>query len=181
VADILAAAAPSSGLDWLGLILLLDQIPRNCYRDSQAAIAFTVFDPLVQDIAQRAIEAGIPRRDPQLRYRLARRFWFYMPLMHSEDPAVHVKAVSEFKQMASDLEVLTPEQAGADEEEEKVIALLTQKKEEGEKFCTELLRYEIGHQELITKFGRYPYRNEPLGRKSTPEEQAFLDKGPPYF
>jgi mannosyl-oligosaccharide alpha-1,2-mannosidase len=181
VADILAAAAPSSSLDWLGLILLLDQIPRNCYRESQAAIAFNVFDPLVLDIALRAIEEGIPRQDPQLRYRLARRFWFYMPLMHSEDPVVHEKAVSEFKQMASDVEGLTSEQTGADEEEEKVIALLRQKKEDAVKFCTGVLRYEVGHQELISKFGRYPYRNEPLGRKSTPEEQAFLDKGPPYF
>lgn len=30
------------------------------------------------------------------------------------------------------------------------------------------------HKRIIDKFGRYPYRNEVLGRDSTPEEVAFI-------
>ena len=36
------------------------------------------------------------------------------------------------------------------------------------------LRYELRHKEIIDRFGRYPHRNEILGRPSTPEEVAFL-------
>lgn len=31
------------------------------------------------------------------------------------------------------------------------------------------------HREIIRKFGRFPYRNEALGRMTLPAEQAFLD------
>lgn len=33
------------------------------------------------------------------------------------------------------------------------------------------------HREIIARFGRFPYRNDALGRDTTPEEQAFLDGG----
>jgi len=38
------------------------------------------------------------------------------------------------------------------------------------------LRFELRHQEIITRFGRYPHRNALLGRKSTLEELAFLSE-----
>ena len=34
--------------------------------------------------------------------------------------------------------------------------------------------YELKHKEIIERFGRYPHRNELLGRESTPEEIEFL-------
>jgi uncharacterized protein (DUF924 family) len=33
------------------------------------------------------------------------------------------------------------------------------------------------HCDIIRRFGRFPHRNAVLGRKTTPEEQAFLDGG----
>lgn len=33
------------------------------------------------------------------------------------------------------------------------------------------------HADIIRKFGRFPHRNEVLGRQTTTEEQAFLDGG----
>lgn len=33
------------------------------------------------------------------------------------------------------------------------------------------------HREVIRRFGRFPYRNEVLGRSTTKVEQEFLDKG----
>lgn len=37
------------------------------------------------------------------------------------------------------------------------------------------------HLSIIQRFGRFPHRNAILGRKSTPEEQAFLDSGSGSF
>ena len=34
--------------------------------------------------------------------------------------------------------------------------------------------FELKHKAIIDRFGRYPHRNEMLGRESTPEELAFL-------
>ena len=34
--------------------------------------------------------------------------------------------------------------------------------------------YELGHKAIIDRFGRYPHRNEILGRTSTAEELEFL-------
>jgi uncharacterized protein (DUF924 family) len=33
------------------------------------------------------------------------------------------------------------------------------------------------HADIIRRFGRFPHRNAVLGRKTTPQEQAFLDGG----
>ena len=36
------------------------------------------------------------------------------------------------------------------------------------------LDFELRHKDIIDRFGRYPHRNEILGRASTPEELEFL-------
>ncbi len=41
----------------------------------------------------------------------------------------------------------------------------------------ELLLHARAHQEIISTFGRFPFRNASLGRDSTPEEAAFLAEG----
>jgi uncharacterized protein (DUF924 family) len=38
----------------------------------------------------------------------------------------------------------------------------------------ESLDYELQHQSIIDRFGRYPHRNQILGRSSTEEEDRFL-------
>ncbi len=38
-------------------------------------------------------------------------------------------------------------------------------------------KYAILHRDIIQRFGRFPHRNAILGRKSTPEELAFLAEG----
>jgi uncharacterized protein (DUF924 family) len=39
---------------------------------------------------------------------------------------------------------------------------------------TDNLDFELRHKAIIDRFGRYPHRNEVLGRTSTPEEIEFL-------
>ena len=41
----------------------------------------------------------------------------------------------------------------------------------------EVLKYAHIHRNIIVRFGRFPHRNEALGRETTAEEQAFLDGG----
>ena len=41
----------------------------------------------------------------------------------------------------------------------------------------EILRYARHHRDLIRRFGRFPHRNQILGRHSSPAEQAYIDGG----
>lgn len=38
----------------------------------------------------------------------------------------------------------------------------------------EYTKYAVAHLDVIKRFGRFPHRNDALGRESTPEEQAYL-------
>lgn len=41
----------------------------------------------------------------------------------------------------------------------------------------ELTKWAKLHADIITRFGRFPHRNEALGRDATAEEEAFLNSG----
>lgn len=38
------------------------------------------------------------------------------------------------------------------------------------------LDYATAHRQTVDRFGRFPFRNAPLGRESTPEEQAYMEE-----
>ncbi len=38
------------------------------------------------------------------------------------------------------------------------------------------LKYAIAHRETVDRFGRFPFRNAPLGRQSTKEELAYMEE-----
>jgi uncharacterized protein (DUF924 family) len=63
----------------LGLVILLDQFPRNCFRASPRMYAT---DSLARSYAERAIAAGF---DDQVDRAL--RLFFYLPFEHSESLA----------------------------------------------------------------------------------------------
>ena len=73
----------------LALVILLDQFPRNLYRNSAHAFAT---DPLARSVARRALDAG---RDKAIAAPL--RGFCYMPFMHSEDLADQDLAVALFE------------------------------------------------------------------------------------
>jgi uncharacterized protein (DUF924 family) len=60
----------------LALVLLLDQLPRNLFRDSPRAFAS---DPLARDAARRAVSRGFDQGIAPVR-----RWFFYLPFQHSE-------------------------------------------------------------------------------------------------
>ncbi|UJF15598.1 DUF924 domain-containing protein [Jeotgalibaca sp. MA1X17-3] len=43
-----------------------------------------------------------------------------------------------------------------------------------EKGMENTLQFEIGHRDIIVKFGRFPHRNKALNRDSTPEEVEYM-------
>jgi uncharacterized protein (DUF924 family) len=70
----------------LGLLLLLDQFPRNLFRNSGHAYAT---DPLARHFARRAVAAGHDRAvEPSL------TGFFYLPFEHSEDLADQERSVA---------------------------------------------------------------------------------------
>ena len=95
--------------------------------------------------ASDAIDAG---RDQQVPPVL--RVFFYMPLMHSEDRAAQDRQVELFRALVDDV----PPAHRASYERN--------------------LDYGERHRAIVDRFGRYPHRNEILGRASTPQEIEFL-------
>lgn len=78
-----------------------------------------------------------------------------MPLIHSEDPALHKIAMEQFV-----VEILRDciEETGEPSESAKQFEASTKQ-----------------HSDVIDMFGRYPYRNKVLGRENTPEEKIWLE------
>ncbi|KGO77777.1 Tetratricopeptide-like helical [Penicillium italicum] len=180
--DILSAVSPSSPMDWISLIILLDQIPRNCYRGAESKLVFGRFDPLAEEIALRAVNEEIPTQSTYFKYRMAYRTWFHMPLMHSENLAVHEQAVKMHEDIARDLNGLLASDASTlTEEERKCQGVLSEKAEAVQAFLSNTSGFEKRHKVIIEQFGRYPHRNQALGRVSTPEEIEYLNNGGETF
>ena len=103
------------------------------------------YDHIALRICLKAIEKG---EDKDL-LPLERTF-FYLPLEHAEDLSLQNLSVEKFQNLVE----VAPESL--------------------KKILNENVVYAIKHREIIERFGRYPHRNEILGRKSTEEEIAFL-------
>jgi uncharacterized protein (DUF924 family) len=74
------------------------------------------------------------------------RRFLYMPFEHSEEIADQERAVALFEELAAQTGLVEP------------------------------LSWAIRHRDVIRRFGRFPHRNDILGRASTPEESAFLQQ-----
>jgi len=80
-----SAESPSA----LALVLLLDQFPRHIWRDTAMAFAG---DPQALALSLQAVELGWLEAEPE---QARRQFWL-MPLMHSEDLTVQKAALPLF-------------------------------------------------------------------------------------
>ncbi|KAL6884972.1 DUF924 domain-containing protein [Trichoderma longibrachiatum] len=188
--DIIYALQPADPDDWLSLVLLLDQIPRNCFRGDASSSVFTHWDPMARDVALAALERGIPDRRPEMRWRFACRVWFYVPLMHSEDVALHELALEEYQLLARDVEsLLTPSDTNGNDGGDDVdgeYRLAAQKVVQADpdaarEYAQLNLGFEERHWAIVRRFGRYPHRNGVLGRETTAEEREYLDNGGDRF
>ncbi|MGF1604053.1 MAG: DUF924 family protein [Thermosynechococcaceae cyanobacterium] len=122
----------------LALLLLLDQFPRNMFRDTPQAFAT---DTQALAMAKSAVEQQL---DQQL---LPVQRWFvYLPFEHSEQWDDQLRSLQLWQTLHDDPDSASP------------------------------LDYAQRHADVIERFGRFPHRNQILGRPSTPEEQAFLQQ-----
>ncbi|KAF7563969.1 hypothetical protein G7046_g142 [Stylonectria norvegica] len=184
-ADIINVAQPQGPLDWLSLVLLLDQMPRNCYRGESAKLVFSVFDPLALQVALKAIvEEDIPNRNPVIRWRVAYRTWFYLPLMHSENALVHQKATGLYDRMEKDIVALASEEDGSGDGSEycqRAREVVRKDAQAAKSYVQMNASFEKKHRDIIEEFGRYPHRNKALGRESTEAEKKYLEDGGETF
>ena len=75
------------------------------------------------------------------------RMFVYLPFEHAEDMAMQHESMRLFAELARD-----------------------------EPALADLPEWARKHFDIVARFGRYPHRNVPLGRESTPEEVAFLQQ-----
>lgn len=120
----------------LALLIVLDQFPRNLFRDLPTAFATDEQACTIAKgaIAQQFDQAVLP----------VQRWFFYLPLEHSENLANQAQSVLLYQTLADD-----PDSKSA-------------------------IAYAQKHYDVIAQFGRFPHRNAILGRESTPAELAFL-------
>jgi uncharacterized protein (DUF924 family) len=77
----------------LALVILLDQVPRNSFRDDPRSFSY---DPAAREVCRRALASG---SDALL--GPDERLFLYMPLMHSEQAADHAEAGRRFEHLAA--------------------------------------------------------------------------------
>lgn len=108
-------------------------------------------DRRAQQLVQDALARGWDERLP-----LAARVFLYMPLMHAEDPALQHQCVRCFE------------------------ALVATAPPERRKDVQGNLDFARQHCDIIVRYGRFPYRNQAMGRPDTPQEREFLRDGPRF-
>ncbi len=134
----------SDPLGTIAFIIVADQFPRNIYRGTSNAFS-------MDSIALRACLDGIEKEfDKGL--HPAYRIFFYLPLMHSENPEMQRLSLQKYLAL---------------EDQYSGFAEIKQMLSDSTDFARR-------HLKIIKKFGRYPHRNFALGRESTPEEIDFL-------
>ena len=135
----------------LALLLLLDQFPRNIFRDTSDSFRT---DPKALEIAVRGIAKGQDRDVPRIQ-----QSFFYLPLMHSEQLLGQVAGVANYEALVKRCE---------GDEKQKALAEAS-------------LAYSIRHRDVIMEFGRFPSRNKALRREETEEERQYLKEHPTGF
>lgn len=102
-------------------------------------------DLVAQHLTMSALTAG----DEEL-LRPIERVFLYMPFEHAEELALQDLSVRRFEKLLSDA------------------------KAEELNLFKGYVDFAIRHRDIIDRFGRFPHRNQMLGRQSTEDEIQFL-------
>lgn len=105
-------------------------------------------DPLARDLCLKGLSIGADKSLSPLE-----RVFFYLPLEHAESREQQARSVALFEALAAE-QANTPAQAT----------------------FAGFADFARRHQVIIERFGRFPHRNDILGRTSTQEEAAFLQQ-----
>lgn len=150
-------------------------MPRNCFRGAQARVAYTFFDSRALVVASEAIESGASM-DPEVRFRLAYRFWFNMPMENCESLGVAELLHNAHFDMFHDYErLLERDVEGWNGDFAQHCVVLLKRRNDFGKLKGVITSICDSKLDALRRFGRFPQRNEVLNRTSTAEELKFLD------
>tara|TARA_B100000902_G_scaffold273567_1_gene259490 strand:- start:555 stop:1241 length:687 start_codon:yes stop_codon:yes gene_type:complete len=178
--DLLKEAEHGKGFGWLvskdsyvAHIILMDQFSRHIYRGKGDAFkndkGCLIFVELGWELYKEELKGY--------------EFMFaFMPFMHTENALYQKKGKEHFHQQL----FLYRQEPSARVTKRP----LTEKKDLNGMFgCTEMTKYDkewemlksmephiTGHKQTIQMFGRFPKRNEALGRETTIQEQQYLNR-----
>jgi len=109
---------------------------------------FVEFDPLAREVAKEALALKkCEQLHPVYRHLL------YMPFEHSESLEDQATAVAEFSRELKEVEPLYKD------------------------MFRNYVDYALKHEATIKKFGRFPHRNQVLGRAPTVAEKVYMESG----
>lgn len=128
--------------------IILDQYPRNSFRDHSLAFAT---DSKALICAEKAIQEQFDQRLPIIACS-----FLYLPFEHAEDAVLQDRSVELFIKLLERAQNSHPDQ-------QDLIAT-----------CKSYVDYAEKHRDIITRFQRFPHRNQAVGRQSTPAEKEFL-------
>jgi len=106
-----------------------------------------------QDERALALSRAVMERGLDRGLRLVERVFLYMPFQHAESRDRQRESVELYAALAA---AAPP-------------AL--------QSFARNTYDYAVLHREIVERFGRFPHRNELLGRSSTREEEDYLEQG----
>ncbi|MEH6630056.1 MAG: DUF924 family protein [Halopseudomonas aestusnigri] len=117
----------------LALCILLDQVPRNLFRNNPKTFATDLAAlKIAQSVIEKIWDKSLTQRE---------RVFIYLPFEHSEDLSVQQESLSLYRTLDDN---------------------------------SDWYVYAEKHEVIVRRFGRFPHRNEVLGRKNTVEEIEFL-------
>ena len=102
------------------------------------------------DAQSLALALDMIQRGEDARIAPIERVFAYLPLEHAESMAMQDLSVAQYEKLAA--EAIPAEQG----------------------LFEGFLDYARKHRDVVARFGRFPHRNELLGRPSTPDEIEFL-------
>lgn len=133
----------------LALVIVLDQFPRGLSAGTPDAYS-------ADGEALRLAEEGLSNGHYDALSWPWEKTFLALPLAHAEGPD-HLARL------------------------DRVVALMERVADEALPHLQPLYRHSVsqarGHRDVIARFGRYPHRNDILGRSSTPEEKAYVAAG----
>ena len=136
----------------LAAVVILDQLPRNMYRETPAMYA-------ADGLALTLTKEVATRRETR-RLDLFELLFLNLPWMHSERMADQDRMLSTMKW---------------------IVETAAKQSSPNLDFFSMALRSARRHREIIKRFGRFPHRNAILGRVSTAQEIEFLTEAESSF
>ena len=133
--------------DLTAKIIVLDQFPRNMYRDTPRMyesdeIALGLAEVILEHSAFRTLD-------------LFQQLFALLPFMHAEGIEAQRIIIANFQRFQVEVR---------------------ERNLPNNEFFVQAMDFARRHHDIVECFGRFPHRNSILGRKSTPEEIRFLEQ-----